>query len=132
MLGTRTKPEVINGKLKPVVAHGIQSMSIGYLMDQEDTAMIWRGPIVSKALQQLYFDTLWEGLDYLVIDLPPGTGDVQLTLSQKIPVTAAIIVTTPQDIALQDARKVLKMFKKVNIAREPFDPRAAIPGSCTP
>jgi len=115
MLGVRTKPEVVNGKLKPVMAHGIQSMSIGYLMDQEDTAMIWRGPIVSKALQQLYFDTLWDDVEYLIIDLPPGTGDVQLTLSQKVPVTAAIIVTTPQDIALQDARKGLKMFNKVNI-----------------
>ena len=94
--------------------HGIQSMSIGYLIDEE-TPMIWRGPMVTTALEQLFNDTQWKDLDYLVIDLPPGTGDIQLTLSQKIPVSGALIVTTPQDIALLDARKALKMFEKVAV-----------------
>ncbi|MDC7696442.1 iron-sulfur cluster carrier protein ApbC [Vogesella indigofera] len=108
------KPEVIEGKLVPLPAHGVQTMSIGYLVD-EDQAMVWRGPMVSQALQQLLNDTLWNELDYLVIDMPPGTGDIQLTLSQKVPVTGAIIVTTPQDIALLDAKKGLKMFEKVGV-----------------
>lgn len=108
------KPEVIDGKLVPLPAHGVQTMSIGYLVD-EDQAMVWRGPMVSQALQQLLNDTLWNELDYLVIDMPPGTGDIQLTLSQKVPVTGAIIVTTPQDIALLDAKKGLKMFEKVGV-----------------
>jgi ATP-binding protein involved in chromosome partitioning len=95
-------------------AHGIQAMSIGFLVDT-DTPMVWRGPMVTGALEQLLRDTRWQDLDYLVIDLPPGTGDIQLTLAQKIPVTGAIIVTTPQDIALLDARKGLKMFEKVGI-----------------
>jgi ATP-binding protein involved in chromosome partitioning len=95
-------------------AHGIQAMSIGFLVDT-DTPMVWRGPMVTGALEQLLRDTRWKDLDYLVIDLPPGTGDIQLTLAQKIPVTGAVIVTTPQDIALLGARKGLKMFEKVGI-----------------
>ncbi len=100
--------------IEPVESLGIQSMSIGYLVDA-DQAMIWRGPMVSQALQQLINDTRWKDVDYLIIDLPPGTGDVQLTLSQKVPVTAALIVTTPQDIALADAIKAVAMFRKVSV-----------------
>ncbi len=115
MLGIHHRPEVTEQKkIHPIVAHGIQSMSIGYLVD-EKTPMAWRGPMVSAALQQLLNDTLWDELDYLIIDLPPGTGDIQLTLAQKIPVTAAIIVTTPQDLALLDARRAYEMFRKVNV-----------------
>jgi ATP-binding protein involved in chromosome partitioning len=95
-------------------AHGIQAMSIGFLIDAE-TPMVWRGPMVTQALQQLLNDTCWNDVDYLIVDMPPGTGDIQLTLAQKVPVTGAIIVTTPQDIALLDARKGLKMFQKVGI-----------------
>jgi ATP-binding protein involved in chromosome partitioning len=98
----------------PVVSYNIQSMSIGYLIEEE-TPMIWRGPMVTQALEQLLRDTRWHDLDYLIIDLPPGTGDTQLTLSQKVPVSGAIIVTTPQDIALLDARRGLKMFEKVEV-----------------
>jgi ATP-binding protein involved in chromosome partitioning len=105
---------VDNKKMKPILAHGIQTMSIGYLIEA-DTATIWRGPMVSGALQQMLNDTLWEDLDYLLIDLPPGTGDIQLTMAQKIPVTGAVIVTTPQDLALLDARKAYNMFRKVQI-----------------
>jgi ATP-binding protein involved in chromosome partitioning len=90
-------------------------MSIGYLVEQEDTPMIWRGPMATSALQQLIYQTRWTGLDYLIIDMPPGTGDIQLTLSQKIPLNGAVIVTTPQEIALLDARKGLKMFEKVRV-----------------
>src|SRR5207237_7128399 len=93
---------------------GLQAISIGFLIDI-DTPMVWRGPMVTQALEQLLKDTRWRELDYLVVDLPPGTGDIQLTLAQKVPVTGAIIVTTPQDIALIDARKGLKMFEKVGI-----------------
>jgi ATP-binding protein involved in chromosome partitioning len=115
MLGCTGQPESIDGKsLEPMVGHGIQSMSIGYLVE-EDTPMIWRGPMVTQALEQLLNDTNWKDIDYLVIDLPPGTGDIQLTLAQKIPVSGAVIVTTPQDIALLDARKGLKMFEKVEV-----------------
>ncbi|MCS3904286.1 ATP-binding protein involved in chromosome partitioning [Methylohalomonas lacus] len=115
MLGCQGKPETTDGKtVEPKVSYGIQSMSIGYLIDEE-TPMIWRGPMVTSALEQLLNDTNWRDLDYLVIDLPPGTGDIQLTLCQKIPVSGAIIVTTPQDIALLDARKALKMFEKVEV-----------------
>lgn len=115
MLGISGQPESMDGKsMEPMLAHGIQAMSIGFLVDT-DTPMVWRGPMVTGALEQLLRDTKWRDLDYLVIDLPPGTGDIQLTLAQKIPVTGAIIVTTPQDIALLDARKGLKMFEKVNI-----------------
>lgn len=115
MLGISGRPESADGKsLQPMLAHGIQAMSIGFLVDN-DTPMVWRGPMVTGALEQLLRDTRWDNLDYLVIDLPPGTGDIQLTLAQKVPVTGAVIVTTPQDIALLDARKGLKMFEKVGI-----------------
>jgi len=115
MLGISGRPESVDGKsLEPMNAYHVQSMSIGYLIEEE-TPMIWRGPMVTQALEQLLRDTHWQDLDYLIIDLPPGTGDIQLTLAQKVPVTGAIIVTTPQDIALLDARKALKMFEKVEI-----------------
>lgn len=115
MLGIVGRPDSKDGKtMEPMEAHGLQAMSIGFLIDAE-TPMIWRGPMVTQALEQLLRDTNWHDLDYLVIDLPPGTGDIQLTLSQKVPVSGAIIVTTPQDIALLDARKGLKMFEKVNV-----------------
>ncbi|MFN4291244.1 MAG: iron-sulfur cluster carrier protein ApbC [Permianibacter sp.] len=108
-------PESTDQKsIEPIVSHGIQSMSIGYLVEPEQ-AMVWRGPMVSSALQQLLNDTRWDNVDYLIVDLPPGTGDIQLTLAQKVPVTAAIIVTTPQDIALADAIKGIAMFQKVNV-----------------
>jgi len=115
MLGVSQQPESPDGKsLMPVMSYNLQSMSIGYLIEEE-TPMIWRGPMVTQALEQLLRDTRWHDLDYLIIDLPPGTGDTQLTLSQKVPVSAAIIVTTPQDIALLDARRGLKMFEKVEV-----------------
>ena len=116
MLGlSDKKPDSPDGKtLEPIVNYGVQSMSIGYLID-EDTPMIWRGPMVTQALEQLLNDTNWREVDYLVIDLPPGTGDTQLTLAQKVPVSGAVIVTTPQDIALLDARKAYKMFEKVEV-----------------
>ena len=115
MLGCRAKPDSLDGKsIEPNISYHLQSMSIGYLVNEE-TPMIWRGPMVTSALEQLLGDTNWSDLDYLVIDLPPGTGDIQLTLCQKIPVSGAIIVTTPQDIALLDARKGLKMFEKVEV-----------------
>jgi ATP-binding protein involved in chromosome partitioning len=115
MLGVSAQPESKDGStLEPIVSYHVQSMSIGYLIDEE-TPMIWRGPMVTQALEQLLKDTNWDDLDYLVVDLPPGTGDTQLTLAQKIPVSGAIIVTTPQDIALLDARKGLKMFEKVHV-----------------
>jgi ATP-binding protein involved in chromosome partitioning len=100
--------------MEPMQAYGLQAMSIGCLIE-EDTPMIWRGPIVTQTLTQLLKETRWQELDFLVIDLPPGTGDVQLTLAQQIPVTGAVIVTTPQDLALIDAKKAIKMFEKVNI-----------------
>ena len=115
MLGVSGKPDSPDGKrIEPKVAHGIQTMSIGFLID-EDTPMIWRGPMVTQALTQLLNETNWTDLDYLIIDLPPGTGDIQLTLCQRVPVSGAIIVTTPQDIALLDAKKALKMFEKVSV-----------------
>jgi len=115
MLGINARPDSADGKsLEPMEAHGLQAMSIGFLIDPE-TPMVWRGPMVTQALTQLLNDTRWRDIDYLVIDLPPGTGDIQLTLAQQVPVTGAVIVTTPQDIALLDARKGLKMFEKVNI-----------------
>jgi ATP-binding protein involved in chromosome partitioning len=115
MLGITSRPESVDGKsMEPLERYGIQAMSIGFLVDV-DTPMVWRGPMVTGALEQLLRDTRWQDLDYLIIDLPPGTGDIQLTLSQKVPVTGAVIVTTPQDIALLDARKGLKMFEKVGI-----------------
>ena len=115
MLGISGKPDSPDGRtILPKAAHGLQAMSIG-LMIEEDTPMIWRGPMVTQALQQLLTETAWEDLDYLVIDLPPGTGDIQLTLCQRVPVSGAIVVTTPQDIALLDAKKGLKMFEKVEV-----------------
>ncbi|MFQ5658851.1 MAG: iron-sulfur cluster carrier protein ApbC [Gammaproteobacteria bacterium] len=115
MLGCHAKPESPDGKsIEPNISYRMQSMSIGYLVNEEDP-MIWRGPMVTSALEQLLNDTNWSDLDYLIIDLPPGTGDIQLTLCQKVPLSGAIIVTTPQDIALLDARKGLKMFEKVDV-----------------
>lgn len=115
MLGISGKPESKDGStLEPMMSYHLQAMSIGFLIDEE-TPMIWRGPMVTQALEQLLNDTNWAELDYLVIDLPPGTGDTQLTLAQKVPVSGAIIVTTPQDIALLDARKGFKMFEKVEV-----------------
>jgi len=115
MLGVSGKPQSPDGKtIIPMQAHGLSVMSIGFLVE-EDTPMIWRGPMVTQAMMQLLTDTRWEQLDYLIVDLPPGTGDIQLTLSQKVPVAGAVIVTTPQDIALLDARKALKMFEKVEV-----------------
>jgi ATP-binding protein involved in chromosome partitioning len=115
MMGLTGRPESTDGKtIEPMEAHGVQTMSIGVLIDV-DQPMVWRGPMVTQALEQLLRDTQWKELDYLIVDLPPGTGDIQLTLSQKVPVTGAVIVTTPQDISLIDARKALKMFEKVNV-----------------
>ncbi len=115
MLGIAGRPQSADGKsLEPMMGHGLQAISIGFLIDM-DTPMVWRGPMVTQALEQLLKDTRWRDLDYLVVDLPPGTGDIQLTLAQKVPVTGVVIVTTPQDIALIDARKGLKMFEKVGI-----------------
>jgi ATP-binding protein involved in chromosome partitioning len=115
MLGVNGRPQSLDGKtMEPLENHGVQVSSIGFLIDP-DEPMVWRGPMVTQALQQLLEQTNWKNLDYLIVDMPPGTGDIQLTLSQKVPVTGAVIVTTPQDIALLDARKGLKMFEKVGI-----------------
>ncbi len=115
MLGIKGKPVSKDNKsLEPMEGHGIQAMSIGFMIDIE-TPMVWRGPMVTQALEQLLNETKWRDVDYLIVDLPPGTGDIQLTLAQRVPVTGAIIVTTPQDIALIDARKGFKMFEKVSI-----------------
>ena len=116
MLGLSGRPDSPDGKtIEPMRAHGIEAMSIGLLVDQ-DAPMIWRGPMATSALTQLLTDTRWGDLDVLVVDLPPGTGDIQLTMAQKIPVAGAVIVTTPQDVATLDARKALKMFEKLDIA----------------
>ncbi|MCI0749773.1 MAG: iron-sulfur cluster carrier protein ApbC, partial [Nevskiales bacterium] len=116
MLGSKDRPTSPDGThMNPIVAHGLQAMSIGFLMDDEQP-MIWRGPMVTQALNQLLLETRWRDLDYLVVDLPPGTGDIQLSLSQRIPVSGAVMVTTPQDIALLDARKGLQMFRKVGVS----------------
>jgi ATP-binding protein involved in chromosome partitioning len=117
MLGVAdgTRPDTVDDKaFLPIEAHGIQAMSMAFLVT-EQTPVVWRGPMVSGALQQLLTQTNWDDLDYLFIDMPPGTGDIQLTLSQKVPVTGAIIVTTPQDVALMDCKKGIEMFRKVNI-----------------
>ena len=115
MLGLSGKPDSPDNKsIEPMRAFGVETMSIGFLVDA-DTPMIWRGPMATSALTQLFNDTRWDDLDYLLIDLPPGTGDIQLTLAQKIPVAGAVIVTTPQDIATLDAKKALAMFQKVNV-----------------
>jgi ATP-binding protein involved in chromosome partitioning len=109
------RPESADGRqLEPVLSHGIQVMSIGFLVDPAQ-AMAWRGPMATQALEQLLRDTRWDDLDYLIVDMPPGTGDIQLTLAQKVPVTGAVIVTTPQDVALLDARKGMTLFNKVNV-----------------
>ena len=116
MLGISGQPNTIDGSfMEPMSNHGLQAMSIGFLINSEDTPMIWRGPMVTQALDQLLRQTRWNDLDYLIVDLPPGTGDIQLSLAQQVPVTGAVIVTTPQDIALMDARKGLKMFEKVGV-----------------
>ncbi len=115
MLGITGRPESIEeNTIEPMEGHGLQASSIGFLIE-EDAPMVWRGPMVTSALEQLLRQTRWRDLDYLIVDMPPGTGDIQLTLSQKVPVTGAVIVTTPQDIALLDARKGLKMFEKVGV-----------------
>jgi ATP-binding protein involved in chromosome partitioning len=115
MLGVSGRPQTLDGKsMEPLENHGVQVSSIGFLIDP-DEPMVWRGPMVTQALQQLLEQTNWRNLDYLIVDMPPGTGDIQLTLAQKVPVTGAVIVTTPQDIALLDARKGVKMFEKVGI-----------------
>lgn len=116
LLGTKEQfPESPDNKqMHPIEVHGIYSHSMGYLVPEEDAA-IWRGPMASKALQQILNETIWPDLDYLIVDLPPGTGDIQLTIAQQFPVTASIIVTTPQDLALIDAKKGIAMFKKVDI-----------------
>ncbi len=115
MLGIDGRPESLDGQtMEPMQGHGLQVMSIGFLVDN-DQAMIWRGPMATQALEQLLRQTNWRELDYLIVDMPPGTGDIQLTLAQKVPVTGAVIVTTPQDIALIDARKGLSMFEKVSV-----------------
>lgn len=115
MLGAHPRPEVTaEKKVKPLLLHGIQAMSIGYLVDAA-TPMIWRGPMATGALQQLLNDTLWDNLDFLIADLPPGTGDIQLTLAQKMPVNGALIVTTPQALAVADARRACEMFRRVHI-----------------
>jgi ATP-binding protein involved in chromosome partitioning len=115
MMGVSGQPKTTDGKtMEPMENYGVQVSSIGFMIDP-DEPMVWRGPMVTQALQQLLSQTNWRDLDYLIVDMPPGTGDIQLTLSQKVPVTGAVIVTTPQDIALLDARKGLKMFEKVGI-----------------
>ncbi|WP_411883967.1 iron-sulfur cluster carrier protein ApbC, partial [Polaromonas sp. YR568] len=115
MMGIEGRPESLDGKnMEPLQNHGIQVMSIGFLVAQ-DEAMIWRGPMATQALEQLLRQTNWKDLDYLIVDMPPGTGDIQLTLSQRVPMTGAVIVTTPQDIALLDAKKGIKMFEKVGV-----------------
>ena len=115
MLGITGRPESIEeNTIEPMEGHGLQASSIGFLIE-EDAPMVWRGPMVTSALEQLLRQPRWRDLDYLIVDMPPGTGDIQLTLSQKVPVTGAVIVTTPQDIALLDARKGLKMFEKVGV-----------------
>ena len=115
MMGLSGRPETEDGKtMEPLMGHGVQVMSIGLLVNPDD-AMIWRGPMATQALEQLLRQTNWRDLDYLIVDMPPGTGDIQLTLSQRVPLTGAVIVTTPQDIALLDARKGIKMFQKVGV-----------------
>jgi ATP-binding protein involved in chromosome partitioning len=115
MMGIEGRPESADGKtMEPLENYGVQVMSIGFLVDPGDP-MIWRGPMATQALEQLLRQTNWGDLDYLIVDMPPGTGDIQLTLSQRVPLTGAVIVTTPQDIALLDAKKGLKMFEKVGV-----------------
>jgi ATP-binding protein involved in chromosome partitioning len=114
IMGAYEKPEMIEGKMAPIMRHGVATISIGYLVDV-NTPMIWRGPMISQFLMQLLNETRWEGLDYLIVDLPPGTGDIQLTLCQKVPLAGAVIVTTPQDLSLIDARRAISMFRKIKV-----------------
>jgi ATP-binding protein involved in chromosome partitioning len=114
LMGGKQEPKVVEGKLDPPVEHGIKMISMGYFLPEND-AVIWRGPMLHKTVQQFLGDVRWGELDYLVMDLPPGTGDIQLSLSQTIPLTGAVIVSTPQDIALEVAWKAIAMFKKLNI-----------------
>jgi ATP-binding protein involved in chromosome partitioning len=115
LMGLDGKPEIVDGKwMKPLEAHNLQVISVGFLVPA-DSALVWRGPMAVQALEQLFRQTAWDDLDYLIVDLPPGTGDIQLSLAQKMPVTGAVIVTTPQDMALADARKAVAMFNKVNV-----------------
>ena len=114
MCGVQKKPDLVDNRFKPIEAHGLFIMSLGFLIEDE-TPLVWRGPMVSKMLQQLLYQTAWPNIDVLIIDLPPGTGDVQLTLSKKAPLDGAIIVTTPQHVATQDAQKGLAMFQKIEV-----------------
>lgn len=115
MLGVANeKPVIQDRKIHPIKRHGVQAMSIGFLVDPS-AAMMWRGPMLGKAMEQLLFDTQWDNLDYLIIDLPPGTGDIQISLCQKVPVNGAVVVTTPQDLALLDVRRACEMFRKLNV-----------------
>jgi ATP-binding protein involved in chromosome partitioning len=115
LLGLKGRPELVGGKvLKPLVGHGLKAMSIGFLIEEE-TPMVWRGPMVVGALRQMLNEVEWGGLDVLVVDMPPGTGDVQLSLAQQVPIAGVVIVSTPQDLALADARKGLAMFRKVDV-----------------
>jgi ATP-binding protein involved in chromosome partitioning len=114
MMGVTKPPEQIDGKIAPAESHGVKLISMGFFVP-EDTAVVWRGPMVHTAIQQLFRDVLWGELDYLLIDLPPGTGDAQLTLTQLVPLTGAVTVTTPQEVALHDVRKGMMMFQKVNV-----------------
>ena len=115
LMGVNHKPDVVNGQfMKPLSAHGLQLMSVGFMVPAQ-SALVWRGPMAVQALEQLFRQTAWDDLDYLMVDLPPGTGDIQLSLAQKMPVTGAVIVTTPQDLALADARKAVAMFEKVSV-----------------
>lgn len=114
LLGISGLPETRDGLMEPMLGHGLQTMSIGFLVDDE-APVIWRGPMITQALTRLLNETRWQQLDYLIVDMPPGTGDIHMTMAQRMPVSGAVIITTPQDIALLDARKGLKMFEKVNI-----------------
>jgi ATP-binding protein involved in chromosome partitioning len=116
MLGvTGKRPQIVNGnQMQPITAHGIKCNSVGFLVD-DNQAMVWRGPMVVGAFNQILNDTVWGELDYLIIDMPPGTGDIQLSLAQSVPVTGAVIVTTPQDVALLDAKRGIEMFRKVQV-----------------
>ncbi len=114
MMGVKAQPEAVDGKIIPLENYGVKLMSLGFIAG-EDTPVIWRGPIVGKIIQQFLLDVTWGALDHLVIDLPPGTGDAQLTLAQTIPLSGAVIVTTPQDVALEDVRRSIAMFQKVDV-----------------
>lgn len=115
MLGTNEQPKSEENKILPVEKHNIKIMSIGFFLSSQDDALIWRGPMVMKAVEQLLFDVKWGELDFLVVDLPPGTGDAQLTLAQRVPISGVVVVTTPQDVALIDARKAVNMFNRVDV-----------------